>query len=124
MKAREVKKIKKLVSSLIGFAAVLCLLLGYFGLNPWEFFQKDKDSAVSSVTLENIPAYSGSPYVELNGNVPCFEESEHKQYHLSIIVNWILWGGVRWHMPIFVWNLCQQKNGDRLGVSNPLAGIR
>ena len=77
MKAREVKKIKKLVSSLIGFAAVLCLLLGYFGLNPWEFFQKDKDSAVSSVTLENIPAYSGSPYVELNGNVPCFEESEH-----------------------------------------------
>lgn len=27
-------------------------------------------------TLENLPAYSGSPYVELNGNQPDFDESQ------------------------------------------------
>ena len=31
----------------------------------------------SPVSLENIPAFSGAPYVEINGNVPFFEESEY-----------------------------------------------
>ena len=28
------------------------------------------------VSLDAIPAYSGEPYVAINGNVPFFEESE------------------------------------------------
>ena len=28
----------------------------------------------STYTLDNIPAYSGSPYVEINGNVPNFTD--------------------------------------------------
>ena len=31
----------------------------------------------SPVSLENIPAFSGAPYVEINGNVPFFKESEY-----------------------------------------------
>lgn len=30
----------------------------------------------STYTLDNIPAYSGSPYVEINGNVPNFTDEE------------------------------------------------
>jgi DNA-entry nuclease len=42
------------------------------GSEPGE---EDKGSAETPIyTLENLPDYSGSPYVELNGNVPEFSE--------------------------------------------------
>lgn len=31
----------------------------------------------TAVSPEEIPPFSGTPYVEVNGNIPCFEETEH-----------------------------------------------
>ena len=42
--------------------------------------QKGAETARESGTLytfQNMPEYSGSPYVELNGNSPDFEEEEY-----------------------------------------------
>lgn len=37
---------------------------------------QDTDSASANVSLDNIPAYSGDPYVEINGNAPFFTDSD------------------------------------------------
>ena len=37
---------------------------------------KTTDNSASSTTLANIPAYSGNSYVEINGNVPSFSDSD------------------------------------------------
>lgn len=34
-------------------------------------------NTAAQVTLDAIPAYSGSPYVEINGNIPDFSESDY-----------------------------------------------
>ena len=34
------------------------------------------ESEAGWLTLENVPAYSGAPYVVLNGNVPQFSEQK------------------------------------------------
>lgn len=77
MKVKETKKVKKYIRNLLGLVFSLALLLGFFGIREIDFFTKDKDAGSSYFTLDSIPAYSGSPYVELNGNVPYFEESEY-----------------------------------------------
>ncbi|MGM9960725.1 MAG: DNA/RNA non-specific endonuclease [Allobaculum sp.] len=37
---------------------------------------KEPNPAILPITLADIPAYSGQPYVEINNNVPYFEENE------------------------------------------------
>ena len=45
-------------------------------LLPEEETQENQQSPQEEITLENLPAYSGDPYVELNGNQPNFTEEE------------------------------------------------
>lgn len=44
-----------------------------------ETFHETSDSAAvqTAVSLEEIPPFSGVPYVEVNGNIPYFEEADH-----------------------------------------------
>lgn len=44
-----------------------------------------------SVSLDQIPEYSDSPYVEINGNVPSFSDEKAQDLHTNFTVNWILW---------------------------------
>lgn len=74
MKAQKVKKIKKIISSIVGLIVTVGIFLNYLGINPIDlFFGKNQ----SSITLENIPDYSGTPYVVINGNVPYFSEKDY-----------------------------------------------
>ncbi len=41
-----------------------------------EFFTEGTPSAAAAVSLEEVPAYQGFPYVELNGNQPDFTPEE------------------------------------------------
>lgn len=77
MKVKETKKVKKYIRNLLGLVLSLALFLGFLGIREIDFFTKNKETGSSYVTLDSIPAYSGSPYVELNGNVPYFEESDY-----------------------------------------------
>ena len=62
---RKGRKVKGII--ILAFAIVLCasILRLVFPVG-----------SKSSVDLSEIPAYSGQPYVELNGNVPSFTEKE------------------------------------------------
>ena len=64
---------RRCFACLLSGVLVLSLLLSGCGLGlPQE---NQKASAVS-VSLEEVPAYSGSPYVELDGNLPGFSLEE------------------------------------------------
>lgn len=55
--------------SVVSFVIILLIfVIGYFSQN---------DIVRDKLTLENIPKYSGNPYVELNGNVPYFTEDDY-----------------------------------------------
>lgn len=55
--------------SVVSFVIVLLILvIGYFSQN---------DIVRDKLTLEDIPEYSGNPYVEINGNVPYFTEDDY-----------------------------------------------
>ena len=56
-----------------GRALYLLLLLVVCGVYIYQQTQVPVQPAIS---LEEIPAYDGTPYVEINGNVPEFEESD------------------------------------------------
>lgn len=38
--------------------------------------ENTKSEQLSTISLENIPEYSGTPYIELNGNIPKFTDEE------------------------------------------------
>lgn len=56
---------KRIVSCIV---ALVILLIGYFS---------QKNQVKEKFGLENIPEFSGSPYVELNGNKPYFTEEDY-----------------------------------------------
>lgn len=59
---------KRLNTALLSLLLLMSVLLSACGALP--------QSGGSSATLDNIPAYSGQAYVELNGNQPTFSEDE------------------------------------------------
>lgn len=54
--------------------AIIIELVGYFSGN---INYTNSNSNVISATIEDIPEYSGSAYVEINNNIPSFEESDY-----------------------------------------------
>lgn len=54
--------------------AIIIQLTGYFSGN---INYTSSNSNVISATLENIPEYSGSPYIEINNNIPSFDENDY-----------------------------------------------
>ena len=41
-----------------------------------KYFSKTSDTKVKVTSIDNIPTYSGEPYVELNGGIPIFSQAE------------------------------------------------
>lgn len=54
--------------------AIIIELIGYFSGN---INYTTSNSNVISTTIENIPEYTGTPYVEINNNIPSFDESDY-----------------------------------------------
>lgn len=67
----------------------------------------------TTYTAQNIPEYTGSPYVELNNNIPDFQESEYTTEVLNNTAIWMHWGVVRLLMPISVRRSCRLRNGGK-----------
>lgn len=64
---------RRCFACLLSGVLVLSLLLSGCGLGlPPE----NQQASAGSVSLEEVPAYSGSPYVELDGNQPGFSLEE------------------------------------------------
>ena len=59
---------KRLNTALLSLLLLVCMLLSACGAMP--------QGSGSSATLENIPAYSGQAYVEINENQPSFTKDE------------------------------------------------
>lgn len=71
---KKTKKLKKKLLSLSG--TLLCIALAVC-IKEQSFFGRYFQSSNVTIDINEIPSYSGSPYVEINNNVPEFEES-HK----------------------------------------------
>ena len=82
---RKKKKMSKGITSIV---AVGLLVLGGYYYDDWEQFIHDitasttisQSSTAPSVSyrLEEIPEYSGEPYVIINNNIPNFEEADYQ----------------------------------------------
>ena len=51
-------------------------IIGYFNDNI-NYANDDSNSSIISTDIENIPEYSGNPYVKINNNIPSFTESDY-----------------------------------------------
>ena len=60
---------------LAGLVAVIIAACGFSAVKIYEQINKDSTVIIEDIS-QNIPEYSGSPYVELNGNIPFFNEIE------------------------------------------------
>lgn len=69
------RRTRKSKNAKVNSALYLAMFLVVCGV--W-FFQQTalRAPAEAAVALEDVPAYSGEPYVEINGNVPEFEEKD------------------------------------------------
>lgn len=67
------RKTRKPKQSKAGKALYLLLFLVMCGV---YIYQQTQMPVQPSISLEEIPAYDGAPYVEINGNMPEFEESD------------------------------------------------
>lgn len=63
--------------------AIIIVITGYFGVGTKEHSNKANEtntvtaSNFTAISLENIPEYSESPYIEINNNKPTFTENEY-----------------------------------------------
>lgn len=68
----------RITVSLLSLLLTLCLLSGL--MTACDLFdespREDTEAEVSFVSLEDIPAYSGQPYVVINRNIPFFTTNE------------------------------------------------
>ena len=62
--------------------------------------QENQQASAVSVSLEEVPAYSGSPYVELDGNQPGFSLEERTTDLSRRTVPWMRWGAAARPMPV------------------------
>lgn len=70
----------RITISLISLLLTLCLLSGLMTscdlLDKFPQDNNETETEVSPVSLEDIPAYSGQPYVVINRNIPFFTTNE------------------------------------------------
>ena len=82
MSKRKNKRNKLNLSEIIAtiFFAIIIGIYGYFGGTKDVNAEGQSDQSnitIKSATLDNIPEYQGSPYVEINNNVPEFSENDY-----------------------------------------------
>ena len=84
-KRKNAKQIKQLLGIII---VVICLAISFIFGEDVLNIQNDKNDVEENITvstnqtktdfnIDNIPEYTGEIYIEINNNMPYFEESEH-----------------------------------------------
>lgn len=58
------------------FFIIIIGIIGYISSNI-DYTNDVSSSNIISADLENIPDYSGNPYIEINNNIPFFNESDY-----------------------------------------------
>ena len=64
------KKIKKRIKEIL-ILIIFSIIIGCF-----RYFDIDNSNIVST-DMQNIPEYSGNPYIKINNNIPSFTESDY-----------------------------------------------
>ena len=70
------KKFKKIFLPLILFLLVLIPAIGYLDGNSFNTNLLTANVVKENINLDNIPVYSGKPYVEINNNIPYFNDKD------------------------------------------------
>lgn len=75
-RSKKINSLKRLL--ILTVLSIVIAALGYFDKNI-DHTSNSINSSVSTLSfnLENIPEYSGNPYVQINNNIPDFKESEY-----------------------------------------------
>jgi len=73
-KKKSNNKLKQLIFFVV--FAIIMTTVEYVSQNA-EYTNVASNSQIISTDLENIPEYSGNPYVQINNNIPSFTESEY-----------------------------------------------
>ena len=78
-----------LISKIFSSFLIFLLLLSLTGCESFPAIPEDGQSAGetlietedsdSPISMEEIPAYSGEPYIEINENVPRFDEEDYRR---------------------------------------------
>ena len=71
-KQKSRNKKSPILSTVVAFLLIFCY---YFFVGP-EPVEETPQQTVASVTLDAIPAYDGTPYVEVEENIPAFSDGE------------------------------------------------
>ena len=89
---------------------LLCLLLSACGAVP--------GGTQTSFSLEDVPAFSGEPYVVLSDNQPGFtqEELDQAAQGFEEYSPWIPWAGAARPMPAWGWTPCSPRTGSPSAV--------
>lgn len=77
-KRKTNKKIQKTIISLV--VLLLLTVIAYVQTQLQEKNKEDNNqisTSTEAIALENIPEYSGTPYVEVNNNIPNFSEEDY-----------------------------------------------
>lgn len=120
---RKIKKIKSMVNKLLRFGGMMILaavisndreildtVLDRARLTFNELNQTVSNVIGEKISLDNVPDYSGFPYVQINGNVPFFlKTTKTVKAHLKSTVIWMNWDDAEPHTQISAWKLCRQK---------------
>lgn len=76
------RKMNKKMKSTIISLAIIVILTGIAYIQT-QFQEKNNEeniqnsTSIETIALENIPEYSGTPYVEINNNIPNFSEEDY-----------------------------------------------
>lgn len=67
------------------FFIIIIGIIGYISSNI-DYTNDVSSSNIISADLENIPDYSGNPYIEINNNIPFFNESNSLLILISFLI--------------------------------------
>lgn len=79
----------------------LCLCMG---LVPFSVFPGAVQEVSAQLQSEDIPSYTGSPYTQINDNVPVFRWMITRQRRLRRTVIWMNLADVELPMPMYARN--------------------
>lgn len=85
---------KNIIKELVSFIIIICVILfGYISQNNEIANSSNKISNIASIEntifdLSTIPAYSSTPYVEINNNIPYFSEEDYTTQSFETYSDW------------------------------------
>lgn len=96
-------KVKKQNRVWLSLALLLVLLAGLWYLHTAGDIQSQHVQSVTAIYLDDIPPFSGEPYVAVNGNEPSFLPGEMTTSSMRSTAPWTRWGAAALPPPAWGW---------------------